>query len=72
VARTLVEGGEHAQVPETRFAFHDAMRDRFTEVVVDIVGRRVLGVTSQMLVDQDVAIEMFVLEPVSDRAGPAG
>ena len=65
VERTLVEAGEHAKVRETRFAFEDAMRDRFAETVERIVGRRVLGSTSQILVTRDVAIEMFVLDPGS-------
>ena len=65
VERTLVQAGEHAQVRETRLAFQDAMRDRFAEAVEQVVGRRVLGLTSQVLVEQDVAIEVFVLEPAS-------
>ena len=65
VEHTLVEAGEHAKVRETRFAFEDAMRDRFAEAVERIFGRRVLGFTSQILVSEDVAVEMFMLEPVS-------
>jgi uncharacterized protein YbcI len=65
VERTLIEAGEPDNVRETRLAFHDAMRDRFTEVVEEIVGRRVLGLTSQVLVDTNVAIMMFVLAPAS-------
>jgi uncharacterized protein YbcI len=63
VERTLVEAGEHSKVRETRLAFQDAMKDRFTEAVEQVLGRHVLGFTSQVLVDQDVAIEVFVLEP---------
>ena len=62
VERTLVEAGEHAKVRETRLAFQDAMKERFTEAVEQVVGRRVLGVASQVLVDEDVAIEVFLLE----------
>jgi uncharacterized protein YbcI len=69
VERTLVECGEIALVRDTRLAFADAMRDRFTEEVERIVGRRVLGFTSQVLVNQDAAIEMFLLEPVSSPQG---
>ncbi|MGH2713552.1 MAG: Na-translocating system protein MpsC family protein [Thermoleophilaceae bacterium] len=65
VERTLVEAGEHSKVRATRLAFEDAMRDRFVEAVEGILGRRVLGFTSQVLVEQDVAIEMFVLEAAS-------
>lgn len=65
VERTLVEAGEHTKVRDTRFAFQDAMRERFAEAVEGIVGRKVLGVTSQVLVTQDIAVEMFLLEEVS-------
>jgi uncharacterized protein YbcI len=65
VERTLVEAGEYAKVRDTRFAFEDATRDRFVDAVERIVGRRVLGFTSQILVAKDVAVEMFLLEPVS-------
>jgi uncharacterized protein YbcI len=67
VERTLIESGEEQKVRETRLAFQDALRDRFTEEVERIVGRRVVGFTSQVLLDKDIAIEVFVLEPVSDR-----
>jgi uncharacterized protein YbcI len=62
VERTLVKAGEHARVRETRLAFQDAMRDRFIEAVEGILGRRVIGFTSQVLVEQELAIEVFVLE----------
>jgi len=72
VERTLVEAGEWDKVRETRLAFQDAMRDRFTEAVERVLERRVVGFTSQVLLDEDVAIEVFVLEPVSDpRRGEA-
>lgn len=63
VERTLIEAGELAKVRETRLAFQDAMSDRFTEAIERVVGRKVLGFTSQVLVDRDVAIEVFVLGP---------
>jgi uncharacterized protein YbcI len=62
VERTLIEAGEHAMVRETRLAFQDAMRNRFTKEVERILGRRVLGLTSQVLVEEGVGIEVFVLE----------
>jgi uncharacterized protein YbcI len=65
VERTLIEAGESESVRETRLAFHEAMRERFTGSVEEIVGRRVLGLTSQVLVDKDVAILLFLLEPAS-------
>jgi uncharacterized protein YbcI len=67
VERTLIESGDADKVRETRLAFQDAMRGSFTEAVERIMERRVTGFTSQVLLDQDIAIEMFVLEPLSDR-----
>lgn len=67
VERTLVDAGEWDKVRETRLAFQEAMSDRFTEAIEEIVGRRVVGFTSQVLLDQDIAIEVFVLEQVNDR-----
>ena len=72
VERTLIESGDSDKVRETRLAFQDAMRDRFIEDIERIVRRRVVGFTTQVLLDQDVAIEMFVLEPVSDRRRDEG
>jgi uncharacterized protein YbcI len=65
VERTLAEAGNEDRVRDTRLAFADAMRDRFAEAIERIVGRRVLGFTSQVLVTRSVAIEMFLLEPLS-------
>jgi uncharacterized protein YbcI len=65
VERTLADAGDEDSVRDTRLAFADAMRDRFAAEVERITGRRVLGFTSQVLVTRNVAIEMFVLEPLS-------
>jgi uncharacterized protein YbcI len=69
VERTLVEAGEHDRVRETRLAFQDAMRDRFTEAVERVLGRRVLGFASQLLMGEDVAIEVFLLESPANAGG---
>jgi uncharacterized protein YbcI len=66
VEHTLIEAGEGDKVRDTRLAFQDAMQDRFTDAIEEIVGRGVLGFTSQVLLDRDVAIEVFVLEPATD------
>jgi uncharacterized protein YbcI len=63
VERTLVEAGDHGKVRDTRLAFEDAMRERFTGEVERIVGQRVLGFSTQILVTRDVAIQTFVLSP---------
>lgn len=68
VERTLLDAGERSKVRETRLAFQDAMKDRFIEAVEQVVGRPVLGSTTQILVEADVAIEVFLLEPASRGA----
>ena len=69
VERTLIEAGEVERVRDTRLAFQDAMQDVFKAAVEQILGRRVLGYTSQVLVDEAVAIELFVLGPEELSAG---
>ena len=44
------------------------MRDRFVEVVEEIMGRRVVAFMSQTHADPDLAAEIFVLEPVAGDA----
>jgi uncharacterized protein YbcI len=63
--RTLADAGDQDRVRDTRLAFADAMRDRFVAEVEGIVGRRVLGFASQVLVKRDVAVEMFLLGSLS-------
>ncbi len=63
VERTLTEAGEVERVRGTRLAFQDAMQNAFKAAVEEVLGRPVLGYTSQVLVDEAVAIEFFVLGP---------
>jgi uncharacterized protein YbcI len=68
VERTLIDAGEDDMVRQTRLAFQDAMQDTFKSAIEEILGRPVLGITSQVLIDRDTAIEVFVLGP-DDRVG---
>jgi uncharacterized protein YbcI len=63
VERTLIETGEVERVRGTRLAFQDAMQDAFKGAVEQVLGRRVLGYASQVLADQNVAVQLFVLGP---------
>ena len=63
VERTLIEAGKHEDVKNTRQAFQNAMRERFTAAVEEITGRRVIQFMSQVSFDPDMAAEVFVLEP---------
>jgi uncharacterized protein YbcI len=61
--RTLIEAGNHDEVKHTRQAFQMAMRERFTNAVEEITGRKVIQFMSQVAFDPDMAAEVFVLEP---------
>jgi uncharacterized protein YbcI len=69
VERTLIEAGRFPAVQETRSAFQDTMRYKFSEAVEQVVGRKVVGFLSQVHVDPDLAVETFILE--SNGAIPA-
>jgi uncharacterized protein YbcI len=68
VERTLIEAAQHEAVKETRQAFQMAMRQRFSDAVEEITGRKVIQFMSQVSFDPDMAAEIFVLEPESDDA----
>jgi uncharacterized protein YbcI len=81
VERTLIETGEVESVYQMRRSFQQAMEDEFRQVVEEATGRRVIAYMSSIHVDPDLAIELFVLEPLDadaeaapslDVAGPDG
>ena len=67
VERTLIDIGRDEVVRDLRHNFQLAMQDQFTRVIEDALGRRVLAYLSQVHTDPDVAVELFMLEPV-DRS----
>jgi uncharacterized protein YbcI len=71
VEKTLIEAGRFDAVKEMRSAFQDTMREKFSEAVEQLVGRKVIGFLSQVHVDPDLSVETFILEPDSDREPPA-
>jgi uncharacterized protein YbcI len=70
VEKTLIEAGRFDAVKETRSAFQDTMREKFSAAVEELVGRRVIGFLSQVHVDPDLSVETFVLEPHHDGGEP--
>ena len=61
VEQTLREGGHGEDVIRQRMAFQEVMRERFTQVVEDATGRRVIGFMSGNQQDPDMICEVFVL-----------
>jgi uncharacterized protein YbcI len=71
VEKTLIDAGRFEAVRETRSAFQDTMRDRFSEAVEEVIGRKVIGFLSQVHVDPDLAVETFILERDGGALPPA-
>jgi uncharacterized protein YbcI len=71
VERTLVETGEVESVFQMRHSFQQVMEDEFRRVIEEATGRTVLAYMSSIHVDPDLAVELFVLEPVGEEALPA-
>ncbi len=61
--RNLQSMGEHQRLRDIRMLFQYAESSRFTEPVERITGRRVNAFISGIDTDNDVACELFVLEP---------
>jgi uncharacterized protein YbcI len=71
VERTLIDQGRPEAVHDIRTSFQAAMRDQFVGIVEKATGRSVLAYMSQVHVDPDVAVELFLLEPVNTDGLPA-
>jgi len=60
--RTLLDAGETDAVRDTRLAFQRAMESRFVNAVEEISGRKVRAFLSQVSLNPDISVEVFVLE----------
>jgi uncharacterized protein YbcI len=72
VARTLIHAGETDAVRETRLAFQRAMESRFTHTVEELSGRKVRAFLSQVSLNPDISVDVFVLERDSADPAPEG
>src|SRR5215211_1504439 len=73
VERTLIDQGKVDAVYEMRRSFQTVMEEQFTAIVEDVTGRRVIAYMSQIHQNPDLAVEIFVLEPLEEGATrPAG
>jgi len=62
--RTLAERGQALEVLAMRRAFQDTMREDLIAAVEELTHRKVEAFLSDNLYDPDVAVEIFLLEPV--------
>jgi uncharacterized protein YbcI len=66
VERTLLDTGEVESVYQMRRSFQQAMEDEFRQIVESATGRKVIAYMSSIHVDPELAVELFVLEPVEE------
>jgi uncharacterized protein YbcI len=62
IERTMMEGGQPDRVLEMRRDFQELMKERYTEMIEELTGRRVLAFLSQAHVEPDLTIEMFLMD----------
>src|SRR5204862_4939077 len=64
--QTLIGAGNAAQVHATRHAFQEAVEDEFTSMVEEVTGRKVRAFVSQIHIESNLAVELFLFEPRGD------
>jgi uncharacterized protein YbcI len=67
--RSMVALGEHQRLRDVRLFFQHATEQQFRDIIEGITGRKVRAFVSGMDTHQDVASEVFYLEPDGARAG---
>jgi uncharacterized protein YbcI len=72
VERTLLETGEAESVYQMRRSFQGAMETEFRRIVEDATDRHVIAYMSSINVDPELAVEIFVLEPVDETHADGG
>jgi len=63
VEQTLLDGGRGGAVIQQRMEFQELMRDRFCEIVENVIGREVIGFMSGNQQEPDLMCEVFILAP---------
>jgi uncharacterized protein YbcI len=66
--RSLVAAGDAELVLGLRRRWQRAMQETCTEKIQELTGRTVIAFMSDNYIDPDVAVEVFILEPVTERA----
>jgi uncharacterized protein YbcI len=66
--RTLAEAGEGAAVLDLRRRWQRVMQDEISREIERLTGRKVIGFMSDNHIDPDLAVEVFVLEPLRSPA----
>jgi uncharacterized protein YbcI len=64
--RSLSDAGEGPVVLDLRRRWQSVMQAEISQTIEDLTGRKVVGFMSDNHIDPDLAVEVFVLEPVPD------
>src|SRR3984893_5082031 len=62
IERTMMEGGEPERVLAVRLDSQRMMKERYSNMIEELTGRKVLAFLSQAHVEPDLTIEMFLLD----------
>ena len=62
IERTMMGGGVPERVLEIRRDFQRMMKVRYSEMIEELTGRKVLAFLSQAHVEPDLTIEMFLMD----------
>jgi uncharacterized protein YbcI len=62
IERTMMEGGEPEKVLEMRRDFQRLMKTRYSELLEELTGRKLLAFLSQAHVEPDLTVEMFLMD----------
>ncbi len=68
--RTLVDAGEGAVVLDLRRRWQRVMRSSCSRKIEALMDRKVVGFMSDNHIDPDIAVEVFILEPLAPTRGP--
>ena len=60
----LVEAGESEAVLSLRRLWQQVMRGTCSRAIEELMGRKVVGFMSDNHIDPDIAVEVFILEPL--------
>jgi len=62
IEKTMMEGGESDRVLEMRRDFQRLMKTRYSQMVEELTGRKPLAFLSQVHVEPDLTVEMFLMD----------
>ena len=66
--KTLADAGQGAVVLDLRRRWQSVMQADVSREIEELTGRKVIGFMSDNHIDPDLAVEVFVLEPLSPAA----